>query len=195
MEDDLQLVQQMIAGDEPAFERFSDEYIPILYRFVSRRLSGDRELTREIVQTTLCKVMGKLASYRGESTLITWLCACCRNEIAGHFRKKSRAHQEVELELDALPALGGPEQGLLQRERVRLVHEALDTVPPRYGKALEWKYLEKVSVREIAERLEVGPKAAESLLTRARNAFRLQYQALTEGGPESAQSGVAEGIR
>ena len=181
MDDDLQLVQRMLEGDERAFERFADDYIPALYRFVSRRLGGDRELAREIVQTTICKVMGKLGSFRGESTLVTWLCACCRNEIAGHFRRKARPYREVDLELDDMPAAGGPEHRVLQREKARLVHEALDTVPPRYGKALEWKYLEKVSVREIAERLGVGPKAAESLLTRARVAFRKQYELLVAG--------------
>lgn len=200
MEDDLQLVQRMIDGDERAFERFADDYIPVLYRFVSRRLGGDRELTREIVQTTVCKVMGKLASFRGESTLVTWLCACCRNEIAGHFRRKARPYQEVDLELEDMPSPGGPEHRALQRERARLVHEVLDTVPPRYGKALEWKYLEKVSVREIAKRLGVGPKAAESLLTRARVAFRKRYEALVSegradsGGGEAGPLGAAEGV-
>jgi DNA-directed RNA polymerase specialized sigma24 family protein len=48
----------------------------------------------------------------------------------------------------------------------------LDQLPTRYGDALEWKYGEGLSVKEIATRLGVGPKAAESLLTRARQAFR-----------------------
>jgi DNA-directed RNA polymerase specialized sigma24 family protein len=37
---------------------------------------------------------------------------------------------------------------------------------------LEWKYVDGLSVKEIADRLAVGPKAAESLLTRARTACR-----------------------
>ena len=41
-----------------------------------------------------------------------------------------------------------------------------------YGDILEWKYVDGLSVADIAARLGVGPKAAESLLTRARNAFR-----------------------
>jgi RNA polymerase sigma-70 factor, ECF subfamily len=55
------------------------------------------------------------------------------------------------------------------------VQAILDRLPARYGDALEWKYVEGLSVMEIAERLGVGAKAAESLLTRARTAFRDAY--------------------
>jgi RNA polymerase sigma factor (sigma-70 family) len=61
------------------------------------------------------------------------------------------------------------------------VHAVLDRLPPRYGRALEWKYLEELSVKEIARRLEVGPKAAESLLTRARLAFRDAMASIGDG--------------
>src|SRR5688572_10327488 len=81
------LVQRMLAGEVTAFEAFSDNYIPAVYRFAQRRLR-DPELTREIVQSTVCKAIAKLASWRGEAELMTWLCACCRNEIAAHFRRQ-----------------------------------------------------------------------------------------------------------
>ena len=182
------MVSQMIAGDEAAFEKFSDDYIPALYRFATRRLQGDRELARDIVQSTLCKVIEKLASFRGDATLMTWLCAVCRNEIAGHFRRGKKRAGEVEFQeqedlFGAALALGnggfdGPERAALRNEVHELVHDALDALPAHYGKALEWKYIDNVSVKEIAQRLGVGPKAAESLLTRAREAFRKGYASL-----------------
>ncbi len=59
------------------------------------------------------------------------------------------------------------------REQVhRIVEATLDSLPGRYGEVLEWKYIDGLSVAEIASRLEVGPKAAESHLTRARESFR-----------------------
>ena len=56
----------------------------------------------------------------------------------------------------------------------------LDGLPARYGDALEWKYVEGLPVVEIAARLAVSPKAAESLLTRAREAFRDAFATLAE---------------
>ena len=57
----------------------------------------------------------------------------------------------------------------------------LDHLPLRYGNALEWKYLKGKSVRQIAMRLGLSPKAAESLLGRARSAFRDGFAELGGG--------------
>ena len=59
-----------------------------------------------------------------------------------------------------------------------MVWAVLDHLPVRYGNALQWKYIQGLSVREIASRLGASPKAAESLLTRARQAFRDGFAAV-----------------
>lgn len=182
------LVRRMLAGDEDAFDCFMEDHVPPLHRFALRRLR-DPEWTREIVQTTVCKAIAKLDSFRGEAALGTWLCAICKNEIAAHFRQRGRAGVEVELteevvERSALPGAAGPpgpEQELLVREREELVHVALDALPAHYARALEWKYLERLAVEQIALRLGMGAKAVESLLTRARAAFRREYGRLASG--------------
>jgi len=180
--EDLQLVERMLAGDERAFEAFGERFFKALYRFTAARLAGDRELTREIVQTALANALAKLAGYRGEASLLTWLCSCCRNEMLMHFRRRRTAAPEVELDEGLEPASGfagerpgDPETALLGRERALMVHMALDGLPDRYARALEWKYLDRLAVEEIGRRLDVGAKAAESLLSRARQAFRTGY--------------------
>jgi RNA polymerase sigma-70 factor (ECF subfamily) len=184
---DLDLVGRMLAGDEEAFEMFGERFFKMLYRFVFARLR-DGDLTREIVQSAMAKALAKLATYRGEAALLTWLCSCCRNEILMYFRQRKTAPVGLELsdEMEADPGFhlqrpgdpGDPETALLKRERAGLVHMALDGLPERYARALEWKYLDCIPVNEIAWRLGVGPKAAESLLTRARQAFRTGYESL-----------------
>jgi RNA polymerase sigma factor (sigma-70 family) len=52
------------------------------------------------------------------------------------------------------------------------VHRALDALPERQRIVLEWKYLDGLSVREMAERLGETEKAIESVLYRARREFR-----------------------
>jgi RNA polymerase sigma-70 factor (ECF subfamily) len=184
-EEERQLVDRMRAGDESAFELFAEWYIPGLYRFAGRRLDHDRELTRDIVQTTVCHVIENLDSYRAEAPLFTWLCACCRNEIAVYFRRLGRRPREVELEeaaANAGPVLvfPAPDERLLRAEEAELVHVTLDRLPPSYAKAVQWRYLEGLAVPEIARRLASSYKATESLLSRARKAFREIYEHLTE---------------
>lgn len=175
------LVRRMRAGDESAFEQFADHYIPAVHRFAASRLRGERELTREVVQSTVCKVIERLDSYRGEAPLFSWLCACCRNEIANHYRRQQSQPVLVGVEDLTLASLWAtPQEELLEMEADELVHQALDQLPPRYASALEWKYLEGESVEEIAHRLSLTSKAAESLLTRARKAFRDVYDQIAE---------------
>jgi len=187
---DRALAERMIAGDEEAFEEFFEGHFPGLYRFALRRLR-DPELTRDVVQSAICKAIANLRSYRGEATLAAWLFTICRYEISAHFRRRKRRPSPVELveeepsvraALDSLPAsFPGPEEALEDKEVAELVHATLDRLPPRYGQVLEWKYLDGVPVKEIAVRLQLGAKAAESLLTRARNAFRDGFSAYAAG--------------
>jgi RNA polymerase sigma-70 factor (ECF subfamily) len=80
-----------------------------------------------------------------------------------------------------------PHNALHRREVRQLVHAALDHLPDRYGDVLEWKYLEELPVDEIAGRLGLNYKAAESLLTRARAAFRDTFSRLAGGWPPTAR--------
>ena len=198
--DDAEMVRRMIAGDEEAFEVFSDSYLAALYRFASNRLSGDRDLTREIVQSTVCKVVANLASFRGEAALLTWMSSICRNEIAMHFRRQRRRPREVEWTTAVEAAIetsrgstdADIEESLIEDEHTNLVHMVLDLLPAHYAQALEWKYLDDLSVKEIATRMEIGVKAAESMLTRARQSFRSHYDryvdSLVRGSGASASS-------
>lgn len=184
--EERELVGRMRGGDEEAFESFATSYLPALYRFALRRLGNDRELAQEIAQETVVKVIERFDSYRGEAALFTWICACCRNEIAGHFRRRTRRPHEVGLgpETETVVAdraqLGAnrpldPEERLLELEHQELVHLALDRLAERYAQAMEWRYVDELSVGEIAGRWACTYKAAESTLSRARAAFLEVY--------------------
>ena len=184
--EDYDLACRLIAGDEAAFEEFSSHHLPALYRFAMRRLNGDRELTRELTQSTVCKAISKLDTYRGGSALMTWLCAICRTEIALYFRRRSRRGVEVELGDESMEAeiaikrgeLPTPERAVIESESARLVHLVLDLLPDHYSQVLTLKYFEGQPVKKMAARLNMSDKATESLLTRARVAFRQRYDEL-----------------
>jgi len=179
---DKRLVTRILRGDEEAFESFIDDYYPRLYRFACARLNRDPEAAQDVVQDTFSKVIPRLDYYRGEAALFSWLCSFCRVEIAAYWKARARRAPEVPLLEDApqvraaLESLAmdvdSPHGELERRELARLVRATLDYLPVRYGNALEWRYLQGSSVQHIAERLGLTYKAAESLLSRAREAFR-----------------------
>lgn len=183
------LADRVLAGHESAVVAFVDAYFPGLYRFALARMDNDADEAEDVVQTTLCAALSKLHTYRGEASLFTWLCTFCRHEISAHFRRMKRWPQTVDLAEDspevraALESLWavadeGPEGAAERKEISRLVQLTLDQLPGRYGEALAWKYIEGIPVNVIADRLGSSPKAAESLLTRARQAFRDGFSSL-----------------
>jgi RNA polymerase sigma-70 factor (ECF subfamily) len=178
------LVARMLRGDEDAFSEFFDANFAALYRFALPRVGGDAGAAEDVVQSALCRAVRKLATYRGEAALLTWLCAICRNEIATYFESRRRVPPMVDLTDDipairsAIESLSDSGDNVVRRNEIaRIVRLVLDRLPARYGDALEWKYIDGLSVVEIAERLGVAPKAAESVLTRARTAFRDAFTA------------------
>lgn len=177
---DRLLVARVLRGDEEAFSALFHTSFGPLFRFALPRLGGDEDAAEEVVQTTLCRAIRKLATWRGEAALLTWLTTICRREIADHYERRRKVPPMLDLTEDvpeiraALESLGvaGAQAEADRKEIARLVQTILDRLPPRWGEALEWKYLDGLSVSEIASRLGVGPKAAESTLTRARQGFR-----------------------
>ena len=198
--EDRQLVRLLLKGDEAAFSEFFGNYFPRLFRFTLRRLGSDEEAARDIVQAALARGVRKLHLYRGEASLFTWLCQIARHELADHAARSRRqgggelvAREEdssVRAALESVPADPAlePENVRDRDELAQLVHAALDYLPQRYAQVLELKYLEDLSIESIARRLETSDIAIQSLLARARTAFRevcisLDPElALTDGG-------------
>ena len=192
-ETDLDLVRQMIRGDDAAFERFFDATYPALYRFALPRLDFDRDAAADVAQVTICKAIRKLHTYRGEAALLTWLYTFCRHELYAH---ATRHHTRVEVTLvdddpevraalESLRRSGADDlDAALDRTKIGvLVQRVLDHLPSHYADALEWKYIDEVSVQEIGRRLGISMKAAESLLTRARRAFRDAFHTVVPAWP------------
>jgi RNA polymerase sigma-70 factor (ECF subfamily) len=190
--DDKKLVEQLLAGNERAFDRFFDDNFARLYRFALIRLSDDPDAAREVAQITLSKAVRKMHSYRAESALFTWLCAICRNETSDWLAKQGRyrAHivlvedfPEIQAAVDSvqIPEQMNPEHHYRRVELLRLIQVALDRLPPKYGDVLEWKYIEGYSIKEISAKLNIRDEATQSLLARAKRAFSEVYSALSDG--------------
>ena len=191
MHDDLLIVRRLLDGDETTFVSVFDGYFPRLYRFALARLDGDADEARDVVQHSLCKAFESLNTYRGEASLYGWILRICRNTLIDRARRRSSRPPHIDLSTtdDVLETIAEalrtpdsqqPENQTARMELLQIVQQTLDYLPSHYGSVLEWKYVEERSVREIAAELAIAPKAAESLLTRARQAFREAILALND---------------
>lgn len=189
--DDLRLVRRVRAGDEHAFRQLFDEHYDRLFRFALLRLGQDEDVVEDIVQQSLTKAIQALDTYRGEANLQTWLCTICRNAITDWQRKqglyeknivRAEDHPGIRGAVESFRAPDSDDPLLVSQklELTRLIQVALDRLPKNYGDALEWKYVEGQSVKEIAERLQIGREAVQSLLARAKRAFAEVYGSLAD---------------
>ena len=188
---DLALARRVVAGDRSAFDGFFKQHFPRLYRFVLLRVERDADTAQDLCQQVFERALRRLAAYRGEASLLTWLCQIARHEIADHWERHARdRHRHVSYDqddllrhaLESLEAEAGasPEAQREQRDLHLLVQSVLDHLPERYGDALEWKYVEGLAGEEIAARLGLTGEAAHSLLARARRAFRVEFEAVVQ---------------
>ena len=179
-----------MAGDESEFKRFFDDYFPRLYRFAIERLAGDQNATQEVVQSTLSKTMLNIDKYRAESSLFTWMCSICKNEIFDLQKKQARderilvpegevADLEAALQAADTVTTDQPDDIYRRDQATRAIHKILDSLPALYGNVIEWKYIEGLSLKQIAERLNMSHSATQSILFRARQAFQEHHGELT----------------
>lgn len=183
--DDLSLLRRVAAGDPAALQTLYTRYGEPLFAFICHHLDGSRPDAEEVWQDTLLAAIRSLPEYRGRSRLFTWLCGIARHKIADHLRRRGRPvaafselpSQQLAALMDAGPL---PEEILAQKDtRIRVI-EALAALPEDYRAALVARYADQRSVDEVAELLGKGYKAAESLLSRARAAFRAAWSSADE---------------
>ena len=190
---DRRLARQVAGGDQEAFDEFFREYFPRLFRFTLSRTDNDPELAEEVVQRTMCIVVRTMQSYRGEALLFTWLCQICRNEMKAVFRQRGiealadvpiEDHPAVQAALESMSNDDFRPESMRRREEIaNFVRTTLDHLPAKYALVLEMKYINGNSVAEIAERLGTSEKAAESVLSRARGAFKEGFRSLWDFEP------------
>lgn len=192
-EEDKQLVRRLLAGDERSFEQFFGRYSQLLAAFVLRRTQLDRTAVEDVVQNAMIRAMNSLAQYRAEASLLTWMCQIARSELADQQRREQRRPKLASYDTDA--ALGAlvaqtasagaaSGAGLADGVHSEAVFQTLGRLPERQARALELKYGDDLSVEDIAVQMGMTVTAAQSLLARARGAFRDTWAQLNASGEQ-----------
>ena len=183
--------RQALQGNPAAINTLLEQVLAPLYSFCLYRVGKNQHWCEEVVQETMLRALGGLPNYdpaRAQNNILPWLIGLARNEIQRVLGREKAAMslqtlwERMDRELLAVFAKLESEpfsDEMLQREETRdLVNGAMSQLPPHYRQALEAKYVSGDSVRTIAERWRMTEKATESLLTRAREAFRAAFVAL-----------------
>jgi len=169
-----ELVKKILAGDQKAICEFYQHHQTRLQNYILGKISNPND-AEEILQDTFISTLNSLPNFNFRCSLFSFLCAIANHEIVDFYRRKKIktvlfSHFPF-LETIASQALT-PEDKALKNALKTEIKEVFKQLRPRYSKLLRLKYLKQFSVKEIAQKLKTTPKAIESALVRARQAFR-----------------------
>ena len=189
--EDSELIEGLRDGREEAYEclimRYQQPIFNLVYRLVED--PGD---TSDIVQEVFIKIFRHVGSFRGQSSLKTWLYRIAVNEAHNHRRWFSRhGKREIGLEQDdgcgarsyqdTLPdPRKSPFDITLQGETFALIEAALSRVKPVFRQAVVLRDIEDLAYDQISEILGVSLGTVKSRILRGREALRRELAAATE---------------
>ena len=159
-----------LGGDAAAWRTLFDSAFETVASFARWRCGGREDLAEDVVQEAWLTAARRLSRFEPERCRFAgWVCGIAANIARAAVRRRLKDAGR------SRPLVGVPEPAAASAEpapdpeRVAL---ALSELPQRYEAVLRQKYFEQMSVADIANANRDSPKAVESLLTRARQAFR-----------------------
>lgn len=161
----------MAETNDRGFQAVFDEHFDDIYKYIAFRLAPKLADAQDLTQETFIGAMGSWNSFRSESGVGHWLRSIARRKVADYFRAKP-SNQHVDME-SLMCAEAGSETSAGQAVAIAT---AMRSMPPDYAELLENKYLENLSVRQIAGKQQKSEKAVESALSRARAMLREKYR-------------------
>lgn len=171
-----ELVEKILKGDRKVEALFYKTFKPRLLKFIKRKVP--RGVAEEILHDTFLSALDSLPLFKFSSSLYSWLYSIARHEIIDYYRRKkiktilfSRLPFLESLASQAL----GPEAVLAKKELKKEIKRTFKNLSEGYRRVLRLKYIEGLSVKEIARILGKTVKATESRLFRARIAFQNEW--------------------
>lgn len=176
-------IDALLAGSPDEFEKLVRQESARLFRIIARLIGDDIE-AESVLQETYLQAFLRLHTFRRESKFTTWLYAIGINLARAQKRKLSRTvpldDQDIERMQPAFsrgmyrdkPESWDPQKIALKNERKKLVHEAIDLLPPDYRTVLLLRDIEENNTYDVALMLEISSGAVRVRLHRARQALK-----------------------
>ena len=179
---DAELARLARQPDGDAFRIIMQRHNQRLYR-IARAVTGNDSEAEDVVQEAYVRAFTKLATFRGDASLATWLSRIVLNEALGRSRRRPKTVDLATLESrqpspgqiiaspHASPQLD-PERAMAQREIQVMVERAIDKLPQAFRTVLVARAIEEMSVLETAILLGLRPETVKTRLHRARGLLR-----------------------
>jgi len=167
-----------VAGDAAAERELYETYVDRIYR-LAFRLAGDEELARDFTQATFIRAFEKIGSFRGESSLSTWLHSIGVSVALNGLRKTKRLKSR-ELPIEEGLTVGSTRVDAEPDLKERMA-KAIESLSEKYRMVFLMHDVEGYTHEEISGTLRIPVGTSKSHLFQARSKLRV---ALADFAPE-----------
>jgi len=174
---DNELIKRIKNGEQSAFKALYLKYSDLLFAYILHYLDKDKDAASDIWQETWMVFVERANDFQYKSNIFTWLCAIAKNKISDYYRNthkqilfQSIDKQNIDIDSEEFNVES------VDIETQADVITVLANLTDEYRYLLEAKYIENKSIDEISGEIGKSYKAAESMLTRARDAFRKEFK-------------------
>ncbi|MCA1055928.1 sigma-70 family RNA polymerase sigma factor [Rossellomorea aquimaris] len=156
---------------ERAMEEYGRAVLYMAYSYVK-----DHGLAEDIAQEAFVKCYSKMDSFRGESSLKTWLMRITINQCKDHLKRwDTRKILFTNKVSEILQEHGNPESKTIHGEKRSELHSKLLKLPVKYREVLFLHYYQELKVNEVAEVLELNPSTVKTRLKTGRERLHRMY--------------------
>ncbi|WP_309668376.1 RNA polymerase sigma factor [Tabrizicola sp.] len=160
-------------GDRSAAYALTHRITPRVLAYAYRLLSGDRAEAEDVAQETMLRLWRVAPHWRqGEAKVTTWAYRVatnlCTDRLRAH-RRRGRASLDDAPDV-ADPAISAVER-LVEADRIDALQAALARLPDRQRQAMVLRHMDGLSNTDIADIMDIGIEAVESLTARAKRAL------------------------
>lgn len=157
-----------------------DRAVPQVYGYLVPRCGG--AVAEDLTAETFLAAVSAVQRGTVESMTVAWLVGVARHKLIDHWRRQAR--EERKLRLVENEGVAEVEDPWDERLDVAHAHDVLAELGAHHRSALTLRYLDGLSVPEVAEHLGRTVHATEALLVRARTAFRREYASGESGADD-----------
>jgi RNA polymerase sigma-70 factor, ECF subfamily len=167
--EERELISRVLAGDPSAERALYDAHVDRVFR-LAYRMAGDLDRAQDYTQETFIRAFSRLASFRGDAALSTWLGSIAISVTLNGLRK-IRRQNEREVALDDVVPIGRSGRDAEPDLKARL-SQAIDDLPEGYRTVFVMHDVEGYTHEEIATSLGVHTGTSKAQLFRARARLR-----------------------
>ena len=168
--DDPELLRRIGKGDEDAMAAFYRTHGQVVLA-QALLVTGERVVAEEIVQDTMLAVWRGAASFRGESSVRSWVIAIARRQTRDRLRKQRLRVVDDAFLADQPSSDPGPEVMALDRAELAEVRGAIQGLASAHREVLGLVFGSGLSLPEVADVLEIPVGTVKSRLSAARTAL------------------------